>query len=117
MSISYSTLSQPIYMAAFIYAGIVVGALYSVFRLPRRLVRHRAVAVLCDLLFVAAAALVAMFVLYKMVNITLRLYYFIGMLIGFALYMTAMLPVIRYVNCKLKRRKVDKSKKNGCNNR
>ncbi len=108
MSIIYSSLSQPYILAAFIYAGIIVGVLYSLFRIPRRLIANKAAAVVSDLLFVAAASAVTVFVLYKAADIVLRGYYLIGLGIGFLLYMAAILPVVRYIKCKFKMKKVDK---------
>lgn len=118
MRFTLSTLAQPYILAAFIYAGIISGALFSVFRFIRKAFGGgRAATIITDVLFLLASSAVAAAVMYFAASMRFRFYYLTGIAIGFALYIAAILPVIRYIDRKFKKKNVDKKGKSDCNSK
>ncbi len=80
-----NTLAQPAIALALLYAGALLGVLYDVFRIPRRVFYRRFIVNLLDLLFVLAACL---FTAYSFLFITageVRLFELVLYAAGFAL--------------------------------
>ncbi len=118
MRFTLSTLAQPYILAAFIYAGILVGALFSIFRLIRRAFGGgKAVTIVTDVLFLLSSCALVVFIMYSVVSMRLRLYYLVGIVIGFLLYGAAIFPIVRYIEKKFIKKNVDKKGKSDCNNK
>ena len=118
MRFSLSTLAQPYIFAAFMYAGIVIGVLYSIFSLIRKAFRGgKAATVVCDMLFCVTAGFAVLFVLYTAVSFRLRLYYVFGLAAGAGLYFAAVYPLAKSIRAKLTKKNVDNGSKNAFNNK
>lgn len=106
------TLNQPFVAAAAIYAGILIGMLYSAFRLLRRaLGAGRVFTIAADVLFLCIATAILAFALYYAAHLALRPAHFVGAVLGFGLYFIAIQPIVK----KIYRLRVDKPGKSGCN--
>jgi len=111
LSLYNTTLSQPFLFAAFIYLGMLLGVVYSVLRILRRIFgEKKPVLVLADLLFMAVAGVSVFFAMSRLMEMKLRFYPFLGVLLGFGIYLVAILPLIRYINCKFGKKKIDNSR-------
>ena len=112
MSLYNTTLNQPYLFAAFLYLGMLAGAGYSLFRRIRSVFgKSRAVLVFGDVLFFVSAAGGIFFAMYRMTGFRLRGYYFLGAALGFLLYTAAFRPMIRWLNCKFRKKKIDNSRR------
>lgn len=110
MSLYNTTLNQPFLFAAFLYVGMLAGMVYSLARILRQILgRSRAALILTDLIFLAIFAGGILYFLVRFIGFKLRIYYFAGILLGFAFYSIAILPLIRYLNCKFRKKKIDNS--------
>lgn len=110
MSLYNTTLNQPFLFAAFLYSGILMGILYYLFRGIRNLFgKNRLILIFADVLFLLICGGGLLFMVYSLANFKLRLYYILGILLGFGLYSAAIRPLIKYINCKFHKKKIDKS--------
>lgn len=108
-----TTAPQSLIFIITLYGGIIVGITYDVYRSIRRAVKNKkwSIAIL-DTLFIITLGLVVMFVMFAANEGELRLYTFVGFILGFALYMTGLSPLISYLAKKLRTRLSKKQKKN-----
>ena len=118
MRFTLSTLAQPYIFAAFVYTGILLGILYSVFTLIKKLFGSgKAVTVITDILFCLFSGALVIYVLYSAVNLRLRFYYVFGLAAGFILYIMAISPFVKKIHEKLTKKNVDKKRKNDSNDK
>ena len=111
MSLYNTTLGQPFVFAAFLYAGIVIGLIHSAFRGIRRLFgRSMLITAAADVLFLAVAAGLFFFVMYRATGLRIRGYHFLGAAAGYALYSAAIRPLALFLNCKFRKKKIDNSR-------
>ncbi len=80
-----NTLLQFPALLTMLYGGILIGAVYDLFRLLRRIFHASFVQVLCDALFCAAFFILCALFLLLSTGGELRLYPVLGLLIGFIL--------------------------------
>lgn len=80
-----TTLTQPAVFLAMLYAGVVMGMVYDLFRMIRRLFCNRIVDAIVDALFVIAALAIAAFAMLIATGGAMRFYSYVGLLTGFAL--------------------------------
>ena len=107
-----TTSTQPYIFLITIYGGMVAGAVYDVFRgIRHALHRGRWLAALLDTLFILLLGVVVVFVLYTANMGQLRLYSFVGFVLGFALYIVGISPLISFLAARLKGRKSKSSEK------
>jgi len=93
-----STLNQPYIFLATVYGGIVLGLIYDIYRGIRLLFkRKKAVTIIFDLLFALSALVLSAGVLYIVNSGDVRLYTFIGFILGFSLYMVGLSPLISFL--------------------
>lgn len=111
MSLYNTTLGQPFIFAAFLYAGIVIGLIHTVFRWIRKLFgKSTLITAAADVLFLAVAAGVFFLVMYRATGLKMRGYHFIGAIAGYALYSAAIRPLALFLNCKFRKKKIDNSR-------
>ena len=110
MSLHNTTLDQPFVFAAFLYAGILVGLLHTLFRGITRIFGNRKwIGVCADLLFLAVSGLAVIYLMYRITELKLRGYYLFGVLTGYMLYSAAIHPLAKWINCKFRKKKIDNS--------
>ena len=107
-----TTASQSFIFIITLYGGIIVGVTYDVYRSIRKAVKRGmwTIAIL-DTLFIITLGAIVMFVMFTANQGELRLYTFIGFVLGFALYMAGLSPFISYLAKKLKIRLAKRSDK------
>lgn len=87
------TLNQPFIFAATVYAGIILGILYSLFRVVRKLFgAGKLMSVILDIVFTMLMSLLIGYLLYYVSNLIPRFYHVVGVLIGFLTYVLAAEP-------------------------
>ena len=88
-----------------LYGGILVGIAYDVYRGIRKAIKKgKWFTALLDTLFILTLGLIVVFVMYTANNGELRLYTFVGFILGFALYMAGLSPFISFLAKKIKAR-------------
>jgi spore cortex biosynthesis protein YabQ len=93
-----STLNQPYIFLATVYGGIILGLIYDIYRGIRIMFnRKKAITIIFDVLFVLSALVISAGVLYIVNSGELRLYTFIGFVLGFALYMVGLSPLFTFL--------------------
>ncbi len=92
------TLNQPYILAATMYAGMIAGIVYSVFKAFRKLLSGgKAFLIAADILFVVILFVLTVLTMYFASNMKIRPYNFIGVAIGFALYNVAIAPLSKKI--------------------
>lgn len=100
-----STSAQVYIFLITLYGGMTAGLAYDIYRMIRRAAKNRRwVTALIDSLFVLTLGAVLTAVLYAANSGELRLYTFVGVVLGFALYMSGLSPFIAFLVRKLKKR-------------
>lgn len=118
MRFTLSTLAQPYIFAAFVYAGIILGVIFTVFRSIKRVFKNsKAVNILSEILCVLISGMFVVYVMYETVNLRLRFYYIFGLAAGFIIYSSAVFPLARAIRQKFTKKNVDNKDKNDCNNK
>ena len=118
MRITESTLNQPYVFAAFMYAGMLAGILYSVFKVLRKAFGGgKVVTILTDIVFLCLLAAFSLYVMYLITDIDFRIYHVVGLFLGFVLYTSAINPFLSFIERKIVHKKnswetVDKLPKN-----
>lgn len=108
MSLYNTTLNQPYLFGMFLYLGILLGVLYSVFRGIRKILGNSTfVLILADAVFLLAAAGGLFFLFRSVTHFQLRGYHFLGTALGFGLYLLSVPPLIRCIICKFHKKKID----------
>ncbi|MBR4079273.1 MAG: spore cortex biosynthesis protein YabQ [Christensenellaceae bacterium] len=111
MSLHNTTLDQPFVFAAFLYAGILIGLLHTLFRgIARIFGRRKLIEICADLLFLAISGLLVIYLSFRITGMKLRGYYLFGVLTGYMLYSTAIQPLAKWLNCKFRKKKIDNSR-------
>ena len=88
-----------------LYGGMVAGLVYDVYRAIRKLTKSgRWMTALLDTLFILTLGVVVTAVLYAANSGELRLYTFVGFVLGFALYMAGLSPFILFISRKIRKR-------------
>ncbi|MDD5016563.1 MAG: spore cortex biosynthesis protein YabQ [Eubacteriales bacterium] len=101
-----TTASQAYIFMITLYGGILVGVAYDVYRGIRKAFRNgRWLTALLDTLFIITLGIIVVFVLYTANQGELRLYTFVGFVLGFALYMAGLSPFISYLAKKIKKKR------------
>ncbi len=88
-----------------LYGGIASGIIYDIYRALRKVTgQKRLTTALIDAVFVLIIGAVILSMLYIANKGELRLYTFVGVALGFALYMTGLSPFIIFMYGKIKNR-------------
>ena len=99
-----TTQAQPYIFLITLYGGMATGLVYDIYRAIRRALKSgRLVTVLLDTLFILTLGVIVTAVLYAANSGELRLYTFVGFVLGFALYMSGLSPFVFYIGRKLKK--------------
>lgn len=77
-----NTLLQPASLLVLAYCGVVIGIIYDIFRLLRRLLLFRAVQAAADILFVIICVVLTAFAVLFATNGAIRGYLFLGLVAG-----------------------------------
>ena len=111
------TLNQPYVFAAAVYGGMMTGGVYVIFQLFIKCFKSSRVAtVVFDSLFLVGMMAINGIIMYVATGLKLRPYVFFGMLIGFVVFICAIMPIGRYAKKVLTEKKhVDKRRKKGSN--
>ncbi len=97
-----TTVSQPFIFLLLLYGGMLVGAAYDLYRLFRVLMKKgRWITALLDTLFIITLGVIVIYVMYTANMGELRLFTFIGFVVGFALYMAGISPFIVFIGRKV----------------
>jgi len=97
-----------------VYGGLLVGVAYDIYRLIRRIAkRGRWLTIVLDVLFIITLGLIVFAVLYIANSGELRLFTFLGLALGFALYMSGLSLFFRFLGGKIRQRIKDARKKDG----
>ena len=108
MSLYNTTLNQPYVFGLFLYLGILLGILYSVFRGIRKVLgSNTLVLIFADVIFLLMAGGGLFYLLHSVLFFKLRFFYFLGTVLGFGLYMLSVPPLIRCLICKFRKKKID----------
>lgn len=111
MSLYNTTLDQPFVFAAFLYAGILIGLLRSLFRgLVHIFGDRKWITVSADILFLAVSGMMLIFLADRAAGMKLRGYYLFGAAAGYLLYSAAIRPLAIWINCKFRKKKIDNSR-------
>lgn len=88
-----------------LYGGMIAGLTYDIYRAMRRAAKSgRWVTAVMDTLFILTVGVIVTAVLYAANSGELRLYTFVGLALGFALYMTGLSPFLFFLARKLKKK-------------
>jgi len=88
-----------------VYGGLVVGVAYDIYRLIRRAARKgRWLTVVLDVLFIITLGLIVLAVLYFANFAELRLFTFVGLALGFGLYLAGLSAFFQFIGRKIKQR-------------
>ena len=99
------SLQQSYIFMATVYGGIITGVLYDVYRMLRRLLKAgRIVTALFDVLFVLCALAVVVAVLYTVNSGELRVYTFLGFVLGFFIYILGISYFLHFIFKKISAR-------------
>ena len=111
MSLYNTTLDQPFVFAAFLYIGILIGVLHSLFRGIIRIFGSSRWIVICgEILFLIAAGAMFFYLMYRITGMKFRGYHFFGAASGYMLYAAAIRPITVWINCKFHKKKIDNSR-------
>lgn len=77
-----NTLLQPASLLVLAYCGVVIGIIYDIFRLLRRLLLYRAVQIVLDVFFVIICVALTAFAMLLATNGEIRGYLFLGLIAG-----------------------------------
>jgi len=90
-----STVNQAYVFLSTVYGGIIIGFIYDLYRMIRRIIRpKRFMTGALDMLFWLTTSLVTFIVLYFANGGEVRLYTFLGFILGFTIYMLALSPFV-----------------------
>lgn len=103
------TLEQPYVFLAAVYGGMICGAIYSILRIIRRAAGKRWVYITADACFGAMAFIVMSIVLFAAAEFYIRAYFFLGIAVGFGIFILGITPLFGAIGKLLGR----KCKKNG----
>jgi len=108
-----TTAPQPFIFLITIYGGLIAGLIYDIYRAIRKALQAgRFVTAVLDTLFILTLGMIVTAVLYAANFGELRLYTFVGLVLGFALYMSGLSPLIAYIVHKIRKRfKIRKTQK------
>lgn len=113
------TLNQPYVFAAAMYGGMLAGLLYLFFQAIRRLFRMgKWFTIVLDGVFIVFLFSVTALSMYLATHMQLRPYYFVGIGLGFAIFLGGVSPLCRYIYnnfVKFWRKGVDKRSKKDSN--
>ncbi len=113
---SGGTLNQPYVFMAAIYGGLICGALYCALRqLRRRLGAGRILSGAVDGVFTLLSTGVCLYILYETTLFEVRIYHFVGIGVGFVLFLLGVYPLITALVCKIRGAKIDKTGKTSDN--
>jgi len=99
-----STLNQPYIFLATVYGGMVLGLVYDIYRMMRKTFKGtRAALIIFDVMFVLSAGVITIGILYYVNMIELRLYTGIGFILGFAIYMAGLSPLMAWIVRRVKK--------------
>ena len=88
-----------------VYGGLLVGVVYDIYRLIRRIAkRGRWLTIVLDVLFIITLGVIVFAVLYIANSGELRLFIFLGLALGFALYMAGLSMFFRFLGSKIRQR-------------
>ncbi len=94
----FDSVNQTAEMLAMIYCGIVIGIIYDLIGIFRRLfARHKIVIHFIDLVFCAIALLVSCVFIFYTTEGRLKIHLFIGILIGILLQFFGIKPIIKTI--------------------
>lgn len=94
-----------------VYAGILSGLIYDFYRMLRKLLNRKLTVVIFDVLFVICFAAVVAVTLYFSNSGSIRIYSFIGIALGFLLYMFGISPLFRYIAKRIQDKRIKKKPK------
>ncbi len=115
---SGGTLNQPFVFMAAIYGGLICGALYCVFRRVRRaLGAGRILSGAMDVIFAVLCGVVCLIILYETTFLQIRLYHFLGVLVGFCVFLAGVAPIVGGLFSYIRGAIVDKREKKSDNGR
>ncbi len=113
---SGGTLNQPYVFLATVYGGLICGALYCIFKTARVAMKAgRPMSAILDSAFILMSSCVCIYILYTTTLLDLRLYHFVGVALGFSVFVWAVAPVLSIIYKRLKRATVDKRRKKSDN--
>lgn len=88
-----------------VYGGLLVGVVYDIYRLIRHIAkRGRWLTIVLDVLFIITLGVIVFAVLYIANSGELRLFIFLGLALGFALYMAGLSMFFRFLGSKIRQR-------------
>lgn len=108
------TLSQPYVFAAAMYAGMLCACLYILLRAIGKIIKINVLIIVLDGVFALLAVGIVFIALYISSNANLRLYQFIGVILGFVLMNFAIRPIFLQIYEKF-HKNIDKRRKKGSN--
>lgn len=92
------TLNQPYIVAAALYAGMIAGLVYALFRGVRALFHFNKVAtILSDVGFLAILFLITALCMQLATNFKIRPYCFLGIVFGFGIFEMGIAPAMRAI--------------------
>ena len=84
----YFTLNQTYIFAFAVYGGLIMGLIYDIMRIIRRLFKNnKALTLVLDIIFLIACIAIAFLVLFLAYDGRFRIFPFIGYIVGFCIYM------------------------------
>jgi spore cortex biosynthesis protein YabQ len=97
-----TTTMQPVIFMITIYGGMLVGAVYDFYRGIRTAFKKgKWVTAILDIFFIITLGIIVVYVMYTANQGELRLYTFIGFIIGFMLYIAGVSPFIMFLTRKI----------------
>jgi len=100
------TEAQPLIFLLTIYGGIALGVVFEAYRALRKAARKRRfIAPVYDTLFIAVMGALAVTVLYFTNMGELRLFTIVGFILGFALYLSGISPLVMLIIRRIRSRK------------
>lgn len=106
------TLNQPFVFAAMVYAGLLIGAVYSLFSGLGKLFHGKfLIDLLFDTMFILISASIGCFALYYAAGLGLRFFHFLGLAIGIILYLRLLMPCFMELFTNKKKKRIDKKAK------
>lgn len=108
------TLSQPYVFAAAMYSGMLCACLYMLLCAVCKIARIKILRIVLDCIFAVLTVAIIFITLYFSSNASLRIYQFLGVLLGFALMHFTIRPILQHIY-EFFHRCVDKKQKKGSN--
>lgn len=94
----FDSVNQTAEMLAMIYCGIVIGTVYDLLGIFRRLLaRHKIAIHIIDLVFCAASLLISCVFIFYTTEGRLKIHLFIGILLGILLQFFGIKPIIKMI--------------------